>query len=43
MTCLTRGFKKKKKMPRRYHVGDSADSTGLGGNPEESSFYKDEI
>jgi len=30
-------------MTCHCHVGDSADSMGLGANPEESSFFKDGI
>ena len=37
----TRGMVKK--MTHHCHVGDSADSIGLGANPEESSFFKGEI
>jgi len=30
-------------MTHHCHVGDSADSIGLGANPEESSFFKSGI
>jgi len=33
----------KKIIPHQRHVKDSDDSLGLGGNPEESMFYKDRI
>jgi len=50
MTCklfFTRGkqkkMKNKKKKPRKCHIIEFAESLGLGGNREESSFYKDGI
>jgi len=50
MTCkqfFTRGKQKKKRnkkeKPRKCHIKDSAESMDLGGNREESSFYKDGI
>ena len=42
---FTRGKEKrnKTKKPCKCHIRDFAESMGLGGNREESSFYKDGI
>ena len=42
-TCGKKKMKNKKKKPHKCYIRDFTGSIGLGGNHEESSFYKNGI